>query len=79
MSLATHLIIIGDDAAPMLLCDKHTKVIVDLFEMVNMPYQCVEITRETEADSDSALDPEKCLCQACDLSEITKPNIILPN
>lgn len=78
MSLATHLIVING-AAPMLLCDKHTKVIKDLFELVKMPYDCVEIVRELEADADTALDPEKCLCQACDLAEVTKPNIILPN
>lgn len=77
VSLATHLLLVGEDAAPMLLCERHAKTLKHMLEIANVDYASYEIQGHKDVPADSALDPEESLCQACHLSEVTRPNIIL--
>lgn len=79
ISLATHLIIIGEQAAPLVLCEKHATALKDLLEKAAVDYASYTIDGHKEQESDTALDLEESLCQACHLSEATKPEIILPH
>lgn len=78
-SLATHLIMIGEDAAPVLLCERHAHALKNMLTMATVDYASYEIHGHRDVPTDSALDPSESLCQACDLSEVTRPEIILPH
>lgn len=78
-SLATHLILVGDDAAPILVCERHGKALKSMLEITSVQYASYEIHGHNDVSADSALDPEESLCQACHLAEATKPEIILPH
>lgn len=80
-SLATNLIIVGEGAAPILLCPKHSEAMVGMLKTADVPFACYGLDSAPEnAVADSALVPEDHMCQACDLSaELSRPRIILPD
>jgi hypothetical protein len=80
-SLATNLIIVGEGAAPILLCPRHTDAMVTMLKTADVPFACYGLDSAPEnAVADSALEPEDHMCQACDLNaELNRPRIILPD
>lgn len=80
-SLATNLIILGDGAAPVLLCPKHTEAMTLMLKTADVPFACYGLDSAPEnTPADSALEPEDHMCQACDLNaELSRPRIILPD
>lgn len=79
ISLATHLIIMGHGAAPLILCERHATALKKLLEQARVEYASYTIDEHKDQQSDTALDPKENLCQACHLAETTKPEIILPH
>ena len=80
LSLATNLIIVGEGAAPILLCPKHTEALTTMLNTADVPFACYGLdAKPDEVPADSALDPELHMCQACNLSaELAQPRIITP-
>lgn len=82
-SLATHLIIVGQGAAPILLCPRHSQAMINMLKTADVPFAAYGLDARpgpVTEDGDSGLDAEDHLCQACDLSaELAQPRIILPD
>lgn len=80
-SLATTLIIVGEGAAPILLCPRHSEAMITMLKTADVPFAAYGLdARPDNVTADSALDPEDHLCQACNLStELAQPRIILPD
>jgi len=80
-SLATNLIIVGEGAAPILLCSRHSQAMSDMLARADVPFACYGLDSAPEnTPADTALVPEDHMCQACDLTaELTRPRIILPD
>jgi len=80
-SLATNLIIVGEGAAPILLCSRHSDAMTQMLQTADVPYANYSLdSKPDEVLADSALDPLDHLCQACNLSaELAQPRIILPD
>lgn len=79
-NLATELIVVGEGAAPMLLCERHASALKTALEVGEVPYASFGIGVDEEQQPDTELDPEFHLCQACNLNdELTRPQIILPD
>lgn len=81
LSLATNLIIVGEGAAPILLCPRHAEALTTMLNTADVPFACYGLdARPDEVPADSALDPELHMCQACNLThELAQPRIILPD
>lgn len=67
VSIATKLVIVGEDMIPFLLCDEHATAMTELLG---------EGTMATVYGLEE--EPEPRLCQACHLKDATKPGILLP-
>lgn len=80
-SLATNLIIVGEGAAPILLCPKHSQALTTMLNTADVPFACYGLdAKPDQVLADSALDPELHMCQACNLTqELAQPRIILPD
>lgn len=78
-SLATNLIIVGEGAAPIILCKKHSEAMIQMLKTADVPFASYDLDCAPEDTlADSALVAEDHLCQACDLSaELNRPRIIL--
>lgn len=79
-SLAEELIVVGEGAAPMLLCARHAQALKAALEVGEVPYASFGIGVDDDQAQDTELDPELHMCQACNLNdELTRPRIILPD
>jgi hypothetical protein len=79
-NLAAELIVVGESAAPMLLCERHAAALKTALETGQVPYASFGIGVNDDQPADSELDPELHMCQACNLTdELTRPGIIIPD
>lgn len=78
-SLATNLIIVGEGAAPILLCTRHSEAMIQMLKTADVPFASYGLDCAPEnTPADTALVPEDHMCQACNLTdELSRPRIII--